>query len=709
MDKKMSEFQRLERLKGWRDQELARQASNRFQMALDEDFYDGLQWSPDEAAELLRRGQAPVVYNQIKPTIDWLLGTERRMRTDYKIVPTGKGQDDLEMAQAKTKLVKYIQEQNRANFRRSAAFEEAVKAGVGWREVGVRADPEDEPIYVGSESWRNILYDSLSTEPDYSDARYLFRLKVVDTDIAIAYFPKKEEQIKQAAESTLRQGGFDWWFGRRLSDLDDDPTLTLPSRFSQFDAAAWIFNPRERVTLYECWYFEPTVETTRLGAGTFDRIRMKLRCAVFTDSAILVDGESPYKHNKVPFSPVWCYRRKRDNAPYGVIRNIRGPQEALNKRQSKALWAISVNQATIEKSAIDNASMDLEEIREEVSAPDGIVVLADGGSAKFRREKNLDVAQANLAMAERDQIAIREVGGVTSENLGRDTNLVSGIALERKQQQGQQVTAQLFDNLRLADQMAGEQMLALAEQYYTEPKVFRVTGERSKHEFVEINSVDETTGQVINPISAFKSQFIIDEQDYRASLRQAMFESLMDLLAKIAAINPQFAANALDVVLEYSDVPGRDTIIKRIRDLNGQRDPESPMTPEEEQQKAAQQQMTAETDKLNLDLLRAKVAELQGKAKKMDVDGVLQGITALYTALQAGQVVATVPGVAPVADEIAKSAGFKDAAGIDPNIPQMNVPQVTPASIAQGGAPTLMQSDGAAQGIQTAAADGVTV
>ncbi len=703
MEKKpvLNEFQRLERLKGWRDQELARQATNRYQMALDEDFYDGLQWSPDEAAELLARGQAPVVYNQVAPTINWLMGTERRMRIDYKIAPVGKGDQALEIAQAKQQLMKYMQEQNRAQFRRSSAFEDAVKAGVGWREVGVRADPEDEPIYIRNESWRNVLYDSLSTDPSYEDGRYLFRLKVIDTDIAQAYFPDKAEQLSLAAESNLKQGGFDWWFGRRLSDIDDDPTLSLPSRFSQFDAAAWIFNPRERITLYECWYFDPTIETTNLGGGSFDRVRMKLRCAIFSDSFLITDVESPYKHNRIPFQPTWCYRRRRDNAPYGVIRNIRGPQEALNKRHSKALWSVSANQATIEEDAISPGSMDLEEIRDEVSAPDGLVVLAPGGIAKFRREKGIDIAQANLAMADRDQTAIREIGGVTSENLGRDTNLVSGIALERKQQQGQQVTAQLFDNLRLSDQMVGEQALALAEQYYDKQKVFRVTGERSKHEFIEINAVDETTGQAINPIAQFKSQFIIDEQDYRATLRQSMFEALMDLLSKIAAINPQFAANVLDVVLEYSDVPGRETIIKRIRDLNGQRDPDSPMTPEEEQGKAAQQQMVSEQEKANLDLLKAKVAELQGKAKKMDVEGVLTGITALYTALQAGQVVATVPGVGPVADEIAKAAGFQDAGGIDPNIPAAQIqPPMQPV-------PELQQTDGAEQGIETVRPDGV--
>src|SRR3546814_4464601 len=59
---------------------MSRQAANRFQMALDEDYYDSLQIAVDDAQEMLRRGQAPVVWNEVKPPIDWLLGTERRVR-----------------------------------------------------------------------------------------------------------------------------------------------------------------------------------------------------------------------------------------------------------------------------------------------------------------------------------------------------------------------------------------------------------------------------------------------------------------------------------------------------------------------------------------------------------------------------------------------------------------------------------------------------
>ena len=75
------------KLMEWYQQERERQAANRYQMALDEDFYDGLQWSEEDILELEARGQAAYVYNKIKPTIDWVIGTEKRTRIDFKVLP----------------------------------------------------------------------------------------------------------------------------------------------------------------------------------------------------------------------------------------------------------------------------------------------------------------------------------------------------------------------------------------------------------------------------------------------------------------------------------------------------------------------------------------------------------------------------------------------------------------------------------------------
>src|SRR5690606_20835063 len=117
------------RLLGYYQQELDRQADNRIQQAIDEDFYDHIQWSEQDAAALKERGQAPVVYNVIAQTINWIIGSEKRGRVDFRVLPREKS--DAKPAERKTQLLKYLSDINRTPFHRSRAFEDAVKVGIG--------------------------------------------------------------------------------------------------------------------------------------------------------------------------------------------------------------------------------------------------------------------------------------------------------------------------------------------------------------------------------------------------------------------------------------------------------------------------------------------------------------------------------------------------------------------------------------------------
>ena len=123
-------------------QELDRQSENRFQMAIDADYYDSIQWSETEAAALKDRGQAPIVYNVIAQTVNWVLGTEKRGRSDFKILPRRK--DEAKGAELKTDLLKYLSDVNRLPFSRSRAFEDAIKVGIGWLEDGAQDEDDGE-------------------------------------------------------------------------------------------------------------------------------------------------------------------------------------------------------------------------------------------------------------------------------------------------------------------------------------------------------------------------------------------------------------------------------------------------------------------------------------------------------------------------------------------------------------------------------------
>jgi len=80
----------LTRFKDWEVQAKQAWAETRAEMAMDEDYKDGDQWTAEEVAILMERGQAPLVYNLCKQSIKWLTGTERRTRVDFKVVPRKK-------------------------------------------------------------------------------------------------------------------------------------------------------------------------------------------------------------------------------------------------------------------------------------------------------------------------------------------------------------------------------------------------------------------------------------------------------------------------------------------------------------------------------------------------------------------------------------------------------------------------------------------
>jgi hypothetical protein len=139
-----------------------------------------------------------------------------------------------------------------------------------------------------------------------------------------------------------------------------------------------------------------------------------------------------------------------------------------------------------------------------------------------------------------------------------------------------------------------------------------------------------------------------------------MFESLFDLVGRLAQMNPMVALNLLDLVVEMVDVPNRDELVSRIRKLSGQRDPEAEPTPEEKAAEQAANEQTALTQQIQTETLAAQLRKLQAEGDGLDARAVMTKVDAMLRALEAAQIVAAVPGSTPVADEILMNAGHKD-------------------------------------------------
>lgn len=665
------ENQRLHaRLMSYYQRELDRQADNRIQMAIDEDFYDSIQWSEEDAQELRERGQAPLVYNVIAQSVNWIIGSEKRGRTDFKILPRGK--EDSKPAERKTQLLKYLSDVNRTPFHRSRAFEDTVKVGIGWVEDGVQDDDDGEPVYSRYESWRNILWDSAATELDLSDCRYVIRTKWVDVDVAQALFPERAELIRLSAVEDFR-GGYELESGDEVMDQ---------AEMERENAGEWrslSAHHRDRVRLIEIWFRKPQ-RVPRIIVGQFrgevldqshpghkqfianagqgvvaERLMMRMHCAIMTTKGLLYVGPSPYRHNRFPFTPIWGYRRGRDGLPYGVIRSLRDIQEDINKRASKALYILSTNKTVMDEGAVE----DIEEFRQEVARPDAVIVKKPGRELVLSADR--DLSQWHLELMSRNIQMIQQVGGVTDEMMGRTTNAKSGVAIQARQEQGSLTTAKLFDNLRFAVQCQGEIQLSLVEQYFTEEKQFRITNARGTADYITVND-----GLPENDITRSKADFVIAEGEWRASLRHAAAEQLMEMMTRMP---PQVALVMLDLVVESMDLPNREELVKRIRQITGQEDPDADETDPEVQ---ARRQAAAQQAMMQQAMIEAELREKLAKAGKTEAEAVklarelassavADRLAAQQTAITTARQAIEAPLAVDVADGILREAGFISA------------------------------------------------
>jgi hypothetical protein len=192
-----------------------------------------------------------------------------------------------------------------------------------------------------------------------------------------------------------------------------------------------------------------------------------------------------------------------------------------------------------------------------------------------------------------------------------------------------------------------------------------IVGDKRKDEFLTINQQTED-GQIENCITKSKSRFIIGKQDFRETLRLAMFETLSELVTNLATSMPNVSLALLDMVVDYmDDLPNKDELVARIRKINGQRSPEDDMTDEEkaqvEQQEQAEAQKQALLEEMDIAMKQIQVATAEGQALNLNVEATMKKLETYLKALEAAGMVGMNPELTEAADAlIAEASGEGD-------------------------------------------------
>ena len=189
-----------------------------------------------------------------------------------------------------------------------------------------------------------------------------------------------------------------------------------------------------------------------------------------------------------------------------------------------------------------------------------------------------------------------------------------------------------------------------------------------------------------------KGDFEIDARGSSALLVKETQSAALKELMSITSTNEIYADLTKHAALLRKAVEAQhispDDIVKTDQEIEAEKSNQSP-----EQQH--QQQM------MELELKRA-----EADIAKIKADSTLKNVTSLYESMQAGQIVATIPSVAPISDAIAESAGFEDRNGypiVTP--PEQPIPAaqdqipVSPGLGKQAGIET-MRNDGVINGVE---------
>ena len=693
-------------------EELLRQESNRRDRVKWVRYYENDQFTAEQRAKLAARGQSAVSYNSIKGVIDWLKGTERRGRIDFTVAPRTDSSEAREGAQAKQELMKYLDYANQTGFERSLATDQAFTTGLGWLEVSTRQDKQGPKVVAMAEDWRNMVHDSRAIGRDGDDTRFLYRSKVVDLDVAIALFPSKKLELESVAQRGTGERLMGMWSG--ASNMIVGDAIASSEGSAEAFAGTDLFSTRDRVMLLEAWTREPVKRDDKHVGGLTDPVSWQIHCTIMTSEVILVESKSPYNHGRFPFVPIWCYRSLETGLPYCPTRDLIDIQDSLNSRIMRSHFLSHTSQLRMEKSAVDNTAMTLEQIERELRDPNGIAVFADGAlsGGKVQEAKHAGDVRQLMELAKLDMDSIYRMSGVTPENQETKGDDMSGKSRALRADQGSLLTTEIFDNLLRARNIEGTLTLSLCEQYMTAERSIPVTGSGANRKFRKINTWNGERFE--NDVGGEESEFLIGEQAWKQSHASAAYESLLAVLAQLAGSAPDVVIALLDVVFAMNpNLPDKDKVLARIRSVTGQRDEDAEITPEEEAAKDQQAQVQKAQFEAQMAQLQATIRESQAKGEKLEADAMAKRVEALYMAAQGAQVLALAPQAAPVADELLRSAGFQDAGAqgpgvIDPSvIPPVEQAPMDPGMQPEQPFPELMQADGGMRGIETPEPDGV--
>ncbi len=531
------------------------------------EYREGDQWTSEELEVLKERNQPDTVNNQIAVVVNKLVGdlVNQRFRIAYK---GRNAPDDTQVAEVLSDIFLYVRQSNDLEFEEIDMADDGFTSGFGVLETSISFDDLAQPeIKVRHEDPLIVFPDPDARRYDWNeDARFICRARWWDVDEAAAAFPQAKLKLNGVVSSALGLGEIS---GTQLSVVD------------RFKGEQYVDKNKQRLRIIEVQYkktirenllllsdgktqpfekFEDVKElvdqATAFGLQykVIDRLKHVICNGVYAAGVLLEHKVTDRK--LFSLVPYYAFRRK-NGVPYSLITLALPMQDAVNKRESKALHLLNTNQVVAEKSAVD----DKVATQQEVAKPDGYIEVRDGAlrDQRFQINRNIELAQAQFAMHSRGIEDLYRILGI-DPNMGRQTGEIrSGTGLQRKYLEASKPIAKLFNNVRRTRKILARVILDFVQNYFTSEKVFMITDNAETS-----RSVNLTTDLLQKIKTAQYDVFATDLED-TDTVQEEQFNLFAQTLPQILPFGPYW----INKLIQLSNFRDKETVMKELSDQSG--------------------------------------------------------------------------------------------------------------------------------------------
>jgi hypothetical protein len=607
----------LNKVTDWLKQSEGSEAESQWLTESEEDYsyYAGDQDSQEVLIKLADAKRPALVYNEIKPKVDVVIGLAGQNRQLPSAFPVE--HNDEALVELANGVIKFFRRESGFADNEMVCFEHTVKSGRSLLHFHVDDENPYEPhIKTRFVHGRNFKLDPRSVNYDMSDARFLFIDFWYDADEIKAKYPNFDPNLVSqlqaanasaptfynAVENTYRIT--ECWYKETaevywiINPMSKQPEKVFPADFKKLQQQLAVGIPLPNG--------ETIVDVNFDGIKKFATV---YKYVIFSNYTILEQGISKHRWEGFPAVLFGGYKHDLENRWFGLISMMKDPQKGVNtmRRQMQHLLQTSPKGILIHEVG---AILDIEAYESKSAEPNYHMEVSSGALDKVRFTEQPTISPVYGQLLDKDQEFMKNVSGVQNDTLGIQTySREPGITTQLRQGQNIAILYLLLDNFKKSRLHATKLLFSFIQQYISYERIIRIEGENGQ-QLMQINSQSNPQAPGFNDISIGKYDFFVEEGIETVNSRNSLAQMLIDLSHNSPGAVPP------DLIVEYSGAPF--SVVQKLKQYSAAMQQASQQA---EQQKMAQE---VEMEKMRLDTQKY-IAVINNLAKLMTSDKKIEG------------------------------------------------------------------------------------